>query len=147
MSNDDNDYVRTLREVYREWNDSKGTSSKRWLEILADDVCLKSLAGGAEGMEFSRQCHCKEDVLRYFAELAQDWEMVHYTVDEFIAEGDRVVMLGSCGWRARATGKIVSTPKADFIRFRDGKVVEFIEFYDTAAAIAANTPDAAPGQA
>jgi uncharacterized protein len=30
-----------------------------------------------------------------------------------------------------------TTPKADFWTFRDGKVVEFHEFYDTAALIAA----------
>ena len=33
------------------------------------------------------------------------------------------------------TGKIVETPKVDFWRFRDGKAVEFYEYYDTARVI------------
>jgi ketosteroid isomerase-like protein len=31
----------------------------------------------------------------------------------------------------------VDTPKIDFWRFRDGKVVEFYEYYDTARVFAA----------
>jgi hypothetical protein len=46
-------------------------------------------------------------------------------------------MLGSCGWKNRRTGVTVQTPKADFLRLRDGQVVEFFEFFDTAKAMAA----------
>ena len=48
------------------------------------------------------------------------------------------------GWRcwARPRGRTahrpdVDTPKADFWTFRDGKIVEFYELYDTAALLAA----------
>ncbi len=37
---------------------------------------------------------------------------------------------------ARETGRAVDTAKADFWTFRDGKVVEFHELYDTAALLA-----------
>jgi ketosteroid isomerase-like protein len=70
--------------------------------------------------------------------------MIHYTVDELIAEGDRVVMLGSCGWKNRRTGIVVQTPKADFLRLEGGKVVEFFEFFDTAKAMAASVGPALP---
>jgi ketosteroid isomerase-like protein len=66
--------------------------------------------------------------------------MIHYTTDDIIAQGDHVAMRGSTAWRNRKTGKVVDTPKADFWTFRDGKVVEFHEFYDTAALFAAATP-------
>ena len=66
--------------------------------------------------------------------------MVHYTTGDFIAEGERVAMLGSTGWRNRKTGRVLDTPKADFWTFRDGKIVEFHELYDNAALIAAATP-------
>ena len=58
--------------------------------------------------------------------------MEHFTVDEFIAQGDRVVALGSTGWRDRKTGKSFDTPKVDIWRLKDGRAVEFMEFYDTA---------------
>jgi uncharacterized protein len=66
--------------------------------------------------------------------------MIHYTTDEFIAEGDRVAMRGSTAWRSRKTGRVIDTPKADFVTFRDGKIVEFQEFYDTAVLMAAARP-------
>ncbi len=63
--------------------------------------------------------------------------MIHYKTDHFIAEGDNIAVRGSTAWRNRKTGKVCDTPKADFWTFRDGKVVEFHEYYDTAALIAA----------
>jgi uncharacterized protein len=132
------DHVRQLQEAYRLWHETKGQSVQQWLDLLADDVCFRSLAGGAPGMEFTRHCSCREEVASYFEMMAADWEMVHYTVEEFIAQGARVVMLGSCAWRHRRTGRTVETPKADFFTFKEGKIIDFLEFYDTAKAMAAS---------
>ncbi|MCP4201009.1 MAG: hypothetical protein GY769_03655 [bacterium] len=72
--------------------------------------------------------------------MAANWKMQHYTPDRYIADGDWVVMLGTTRWESRSTGKVMDTPKADFMEFRNGLVVKFLEFYDTAAVIEANTP-------
>ena len=133
-----------VRAAYAEWDASKGASSQKWLELMGDGVRFRSIAGGAKGMEFTRDCASRDEVARYFAELANDWQMIHYTVDELIAQGDRVVMLGSCCWRNKHTGRVVDTPKADFLRLHGAKVVEFYEFFDTAQAIAASTAGTAP---
>jgi ketosteroid isomerase-like protein len=63
--------------------------------------------------------------------------MIDYKTTVFIAEGDHVAMRGSTAWRNRQTGRVVDTPKADFWTFKDGKIVEFHELYDTAAMFAA----------
>jgi hypothetical protein len=63
--------------------------------------------------------------------------MIHYTTEQFIVEGDDIAVRGSTSWRNRKTGLVCDTPKADFWTFRDGKIVEFREYYDTAALIAA----------
>lgn len=131
------DNVRILKAAYALWNGSKAKSVEHWLDLVTDDVTWKSLANGAVGMEFTADCNCKYDVQRYFENLGRDWEMVHYTVDEYIAQGDRVVALARCHWRHRHTGLHVETPKADIIRMRNSKIVEFFEFYDTAKALAA----------
>ena len=132
--------VELLRQGYKLWNDSKADSVGHWLNLVADDVKWTSLANGAAGMEFTAACGCKADVRRYFSELGKHWEMLHYTVEEFIAQGDRVVVLARCGWRNRDTGAAVETPKADILRMKDAKIVEYFEFYDTAAALAAAKP-------
>ncbi|MCH9671783.1 MAG: nuclear transport factor 2 family protein [Gammaproteobacteria bacterium] len=128
--------VEVLKQAYQYWNDNKEQAFEHWMELVSDDVNFKSLADGAPGMEFTRRCECKEDLRRYFLELAAEWEMIHYTVDEYIAQGDRVVAVGSCGWRHRATGKEIDSPKADIVRMRESKIIEFFEFYDTAKIVA-----------
>ena len=129
--------VEILRGVYAQWSRPGEDGGAEWMELLADDVRWRSLSDGAVGMEFSRPHDSRAEVERYFEELAQDWEMVRYTTDEFIAQGDRVVMIGSCCWKSRRNGNVVETPKADVIRMKDGKIVEFFEFFDTAKAYAA----------
>jgi uncharacterized protein len=62
---------------------------------------------------------------------------IHFTPEEFVVEGDRVVMIGRCAFRHRRTGKVVDTAKCDVWRFRQGKAVDFMEFYDTAQALEA----------
>lgn len=129
--------VAALRAGYRLWSERDPEAVAYWMNLLADDVSWRSLADGAAGMEFSRACHCKADVARYFEELARDWDMNHFTVDEFLAQGDRVVVLARCGWTHKRTGTAVESPKVDVFRMRDGKIVEFAEYYDTAKALAA----------
>jgi uncharacterized protein len=134
------DNVARLKSVYRQWHESKGASVKAWLDIMADDVRCYSLAAGAPSAEFTAPISSKKDFERYFKGLLDDWEMIHYTTDEFVAEDDRVAVLGSTAWRNRKTGRSVDTAKADFWTFRDGKVVEFHELYDTAALLAGAKP-------
>ena len=134
------DNVSKLKHAYRQWHDSKGGSVKVWLDLVADDVKVRSLADGAPAVKFTSAGNGKEQFKRYFDGLLAEWEMINYKTGEFIAEGDRVAMLGSTAWRHRATGREIDTPKADFWKFRDGKVVEFRELYDTAALIAAARP-------
>ena len=136
------DNVATLKNAYRQWHTSKGGSLKVWLDLVADDVKIRSLADGAPEVEFTTARNGKEQFKKYFDGLLADWEMINYKTNEFIAEGERVAVLGSTAWRNRRTGREVDTPKADFWMFRDGKAVEFREFYNTAALIEAARPEA-----
>jgi len=132
--------VEMLKRTYRDWHESKGQSVKGWLDLVADHIRVRSLAGGAPGVEFTKEARSKAEFAAYFRGLLADWEMIHYTVEQFIAEGDHVVMRGSTAWRNRKTRRVIDTPKADFWTFRDGKAVEFHEFYDTAGVLAALAP-------
>ena len=110
-------HVSLLREAYQKWHDTKAGSADHWLALMTDDVRFGSLASGAAKMEFTRTSSCKEEVKQYFSQLTSQWEMIHYTIREYIAQGDRVVALGNCTFRHKQTGKILDTPKADFHRF------------------------------
>jgi ketosteroid isomerase-like protein len=129
--------VAALREGYGLWNKSQAASAQHWMDMIADDVRWRSLGDGAAGAEFTKECGSKQEVLRYFEQMGAQWTLISYDANEFIAQGDCVVMLGSCEWKHRQTGKAVKTPKVDVMRFRDGKIVDFMEYYDTAAVSAA----------
>ena len=132
-----NHNVEILKDAYARWNDSKGGSVDHWMTLVADDIRFGSLAQGAPVMTFAKGYDSRDSLRGYFDGLLSDWEMIHYTVDEFVAQGDAVFMRGSTAWRNKRTGKAVETPKIDFWRFRDGKAVEYYEYYDTARVFAA----------
>jgi uncharacterized protein len=134
------DNLAKLKDAYRQWHETRGGSVKVWLDLVADDVKVRSLAAGAPAAPFTGAINSKQQFQRYFDGLLADWEMINYKTGLFIAEGERVAMLGSTAWRHRRTGREVDTPKADFWTVRDSKVVEFHELYDTAALVAAAQP-------
>lgn len=131
--------VAILKDAYQQWHDTKAGSVDHWLSLMTDDVHFRSLAAGAKAMEFTRESRCKNDVVQYFAGLTSEWEMIYYRVDEYIAQGDLVVALGQVSFKHKKTNKTLETPKADFHKFRDGKICEFFEFFDTARAIESAT--------
>lgn len=129
--------VAILQDAYRDWSDSRGGSVDHWMSICDDNIKFGSIAERVESVDYMTTYRKREELGRYFEGLARDWEMISYRVDQFVAQGDRVVMLGHCSWRAKKTGKVVSTPKADAWRFADGKAIEFYEYFDTAQVVQA----------
>jgi len=126
------DNVAILKRCYQAWSDSRGGNADPWMAICADNIKFGSIADGPAKVEYLA-AYAQRDVLAaYFDGLKRDWEMIEYVAENFVAQGDRVVMLGRCSWRFKKTGKVVSTPKADSWRFADGKAVEFFEYFDTA---------------
>lgn len=132
--------VEILKKAFEVWDDSKGSDIDHWLGIVADDLDFRSLAEGGAGLEFTRRSCSKDDFIGYINGLVGQMDMLHYTVDEYIAQGDRVVAVGRTAWRNKATGKEFDTPKVDVVRFRDGQIVEFFELYDTAMVLATTGP-------
>jgi ketosteroid isomerase-like protein len=135
----DQELVGVLKRAYADWVRHRAADCSCWTDLAADDLVLRSLAGGRPEMAFTAPRNGKQELLAYLSELTADWEMVEHAMDDFIAEGDRVVVIGRVAWRNKATGRIAETPKVDVWRFRDGKAVEFAEYYDTARVIEAAT--------
>lgn len=130
--------VEMLKAAYRRWSESKGGSVDDWMKILDNDIAFGSIAGGVAPQAVYLASYSSRNALRdYFHGLTRDWEMIDYVADHFVAQGDRVVMLGRCTWRFKKTGKVVSTPKCDSWRIVNGKAVEFFEYFDTAQVHAA----------
>ena len=132
--------VGILKTAYQRWGDTLGGSVDDWLNICAEDISFGSLAQGApQGAKYLTEYRSRDALKEYFAGLERDWQMIEFAAEQFVAQDDRVVVLGRCAWRYKKTGKVVWTKKADSWRFAGGKAVEYFEYYDTAQVHAAVT--------
>ena len=61
--------------------------------------------------------------------------------DEFIAQDDKVIMVGGYGATVTATGKSFDLPLVHVWTIQNGKVKRFVNFTDTAKVAEAYTPD------
>ncbi|MEM9972859.1 MAG: nuclear transport factor 2 family protein [Pseudomonadota bacterium] len=121
-----------LREAWARWHESRGTDLAMWYNYMARDVRILSLADGGAGMPYTtaRRGHAALD--EYLTGLTTNFTMDHWTIDETVAEGDRVVGIGSTGWTHRASGRSFDTPVVIVTTWADGKITDYREFYDTA---------------
>ena len=137
MSEEEN--VAIIEAAYKLWSEKSPEAVPHWLDLMTEDVDFQSVGEEAAGVDFARPRSGKEDMIEYFEHLRDNWEMLHYTIDDLVAQRDRVVAIGSCGWKHLKTGKTVESPKIDSIRMKDGKITHFLEVFDTAKASAAAT--------
>ena len=69
--------------------------------------------------------------------LSRDWDGFSAKAHDFVAEGDRVVSLGVYSGTSKATGKSMTAPFAHVWTLRDGRIVRFDMYTDTAKVLEA----------
>ena len=132
------DNLARLRAAYQRWSETKGDRDV-WRDILADRISLQTAKPRAPALDFARDASSRDEVLDYLAGVLEQWEMIYYTPETFVCEGDLIAMFGHLAYRNRATGKVAEARTSALWRFEDGKAVSMIEIYDSAAALVAAT--------
>ena len=102
------------------------------LDLVTDDFVLSNdfTANVATAGEFLG----KEGLERFFVLLGEVVsEIESFVPEEFIGDGDKVVVLGHERMQVRETEKWVSARWAQIGTFRDGKMCRWVEYSDTAA--------------
>jgi ketosteroid isomerase-like protein len=79
----------------------------------------------------------RQEVAEFFGAVNQAFDIQRFEPEEFIAQSDRIVVLGSETARVKTTGKVIELDWVHVFKMRNGKVVAFQEFFDTAAVVAA----------
>jgi len=125
--------VALLKEAYRLWHETKGKSIEHWMDLFADSFEFGSIAQSVQAAPYMTMHENKTTLRGYFEGITRDWEMIEFRPEHFVADADRVVMLGRCSWKSRKTNKTVWSPKADSFRFANGRIIEFFEYFDTAS--------------
>ena len=90
-----------------------------------------------EGVPFGGKREGLGPVMEFFAQIGMSQEPLRFEPNEFIAEADKVVALGSYDWRVRATSRDFTSNFVHVFTITGGKISGFREFLDTAACIAA----------
>jgi ketosteroid isomerase-like protein len=72
-------------------------------------------------------------VEQFFKAAAAAFDVEAFQPDEFLVAGDTIVVLGHERMKMRATGLLVEANWAHIWRLRQGRVVRFREYSDTAA--------------
>ena len=123
------------RLVQQAYENFKGGDIQSLLGLLSDDAEWR--LPEIENVPFAGQRRGREEVAQFFATLADAQETRQFEPQEFIAQGDKVVALGRYSWHVKSTGRSYGGDWAHVFTVRDGKIVGFHEYTDTAAAAAA----------
>jgi uncharacterized protein len=123
-------------ELVRQGYDAFGRGDINGLLALLDER-VQWLTPGPPELATSGRRTGRQEVGAFFGTLNEMFDIQRFEPSEFIGQGDRVVVLGSETVRVRANDATLNMDWAHVFTVRDGKVVTFQEFFDTAAIIAA----------
>jgi len=73
----------------------------------------------------------RNDVLKALAAVAESYVVESYKREVIIIEGDRAAVMSDASFRQRATNRMLRFRIANFLRFQDGRLIEFREFINS----------------
>ena len=126
-----------LKAAYAAWNDSKGASRDTWGAMMADQFQLRHVDEKSPGLGFAKDRVSRDEALSYLTAIFDEWEMVHYTPEIYVGEGDKIAMFGKCAFRFKAKPDAgpAEMRMACLWRFEGDKAVSLVEIFDSAVAM------------
>lgn len=105
------------------------------LAAMSDDIEWVML--GPSDLPWAGTFRGKQAVGEWFQRLGENLEFRVFQPKEWIAQGDKVAVLLRGEATYRKTGKPIDQDEVHWMTFRDGKMVRFQAFEDTAQGVAA----------
>ncbi len=130
------DNIGTVQEAYAAFG--RG-DVQALLAILSENVAWVT-PGPPDVMPVAGSRMGREEVAEFFSTLEATEQVELFEPREYIAQGDKVVALCKYRGRVRATERAVEQDLVHVFTVRDGKIEQFREYYDTAAAVEAYRP-------
>ena len=104
------------------------------VSLLSEDI--EWTAPGPKELPSSGVRRGHDQVRQFFGAINELYEFLAFEPQQFIGQGDTVVVTGIDTVRVKTTGKSVSGIWAHVFTVRNGKVVKFVEYLDTAPIVA-----------
>lgn len=102
------------------------------IALLSEDVHWQ--VPEIENASFAGARHGHAAMGEFFALLDADETITLFEPKEFISEDEKVVVLGRSAATVKATGRSYETDWVHIFTIKDGKITNFVEFFDNAAA-------------
>jgi uncharacterized protein len=103
-----------------------------FLNLFSDDVSWN--APEIENLPLNVKFSGRDNLAALLSDLDNHEEFLKMEPTEFIAQGDKVVVLGNFVVRSKRTDNQYATDFAHVFTIKNGKIVGFLEFFDNAAA-------------
>jgi ketosteroid isomerase-like protein len=84
---------------------------------------------------FAGPRHGRAAVLRAMGSIAEIYAVDSYIPEIMIVDGDRAAVMSDAAFRQRATQRVLRFRIANFLRFQDGRLIEFREFVNSFDAV------------
>lgn len=137
----DSKNLANLKDAYSAWGASKAIANVGKLEaLMAENFRIASVEHTTPGLWFAVGSDTKAASVAYLTRIFGEWEMVHYTPETFVEQGDMIAMFGKCAFKYKKTGNIAECRISNLWEFKDGKAVSMIDLFDSAKAAAATIP-------
>jgi ketosteroid isomerase-like protein len=101
------------------------------LAVVDDAVTWQGVTGAHADVPMAGVRHGRDEVARFFQQVADHITFSRFEPQSYVAQGDRVVALGHYTGRTSAGGDFDSD-FAMIFTLRNGRIVEFQEFLDVA---------------
>ena len=138
------DFKARLGVAYDDWSASGGTTPARFFDLMDEAIEFHSnLEREFPTDPLSGPFLGKAAVIRYWAAIAESWEMISSRTETIVGDGDRLVWIGRVRWRHRRTLRELETPKVDVWTLWKGRAIRYFEMIDSlsyARAIGAVDP-------
>ena len=117
----------TLKELYSAYREG---NAERVAALIDEDIdwCIY---GPARVFPFEGPRRGKAQVIDVLAAIGAQYELKRHDQEIMVVEGERAAVLSQAAFVQRATGRTLSMRLINFVRVRDGRIVEFREFSDT----------------
>jgi ketosteroid isomerase-like protein len=105
--------------------------------LMSDDIDWEAIVGAGPSVPTRGRRKGPKQVEEFFHALAASTEFKRFEPREFIAERDKVVVLGFYEATAKNTGRSFATDWVMVFTVRNGKIVQFREYTDVISLTAA----------
>ena len=121
--------VQIIKDAY---NNFQNGNIEGILNSLSEDV--EWITPEIENASFGGTRHGHSGAAEFFRLMDEAEQTTKFEPKEFIADGDRVVALGTYGATVKETGRSYESDWVHVFTVKDGKITSFTEFFDNALA-------------